>query len=224
MDNRYRLTPSGFHPTAGTAAPLVVMDSFLVADGHVEGLDLHRARFDQSVAELLDAAVPTALYRDLGGLIPAMGRWFPRISAHADGEFEVWVRPAPPQRRTTTLWVPPTVDERKYSRYKGPDAALLASLRESAVDHGADDAVLHDGTHLIETANAALVAVAPDGALIVPPEGVERLPSISIALASKRRPLRAEPIRLDEMETRRLFTASALHGFVPVTGWVWSVV
>lgn len=220
---RYALTPHGFTVSSQPEGQLVVMDSFLVADGKVAGLTLHGKRFARSVRELLGHDTPPGLHDLACDLIPGEGRWFPRLSAHRSADtvdYHLWVRPAPPQREATTLWVPEFSDPRTRPRHKGPDRELLARLRAEARDRGADDCLLHDGTYLVEAANAAVVGVDTRGVMVVPPAHCPHLPSVTVHRAARRRPVRAGRIRVAEAEQWTLWTASALHGFVPVTGWV----
>lgn len=217
------LTPRGFIDVDQPVGKLAVMDSFLVVDGAVKGLELHQRRFADSVQTLLGRELPGGLYDLVLGLLPPSGRWFPRLSVHRDGNealYQLWLRPAPNQRRETTLWVPEFTDPRAHPHHKGPDADLLAHLRTKAEQRGADDVLLHDGTYLAEAANAAVVGVDQQGALVVPPDTCPHLPSVTVQLAARQAPVRCGRIRVDELHEWSLWTASALHGFVPVTGWV----
>ena len=168
-------------------ARIQVMDSFLVAGGAVAGLDLHAARFADSCRRLHGRAVPEQLYASVADLVPGRGRWFPRVELRGD-QFYLRVRPAPPRRETTVLWIPPTTDPRTRPRHKGPDHEALARLRARAVEHGADDALLHDGTHAREGANCALlVRIGED---LVQSDG-DILPSTSVQLLGE--PVRRAP-------------------------------
>lgn len=195
-------------------ARIQVMDSFLVAEGAVVGLDLHAARFADSCLELHGRAVPEQLYASVADLVPGRGRWFPRIELRGD-QFYLRVRPAPPRRDATVLWIPPTADPRTQPRHKGPDHAALARLRQRAVAQGADDALLHDGTHALEGANSALLVRIGDD--LVQSEG-DVLASTSVMLLEE--PVRRAPLPLATIRRYPAWTLSALHGMTPVSGWV----
>ena len=195
-------------------APIQVMDSFLVDDGDVAGLELHAARFAASCRALLGIRVPGEVYAAVEKLVPGAGRWFPRIECRG-GRFYLRVRPAPPRRENTVLWIPEATDPRRHPTHKGPDNEVLARLREQARAHGADDALLHDGTHALEGANSALLLrvngewVQSDG---------EILSSISVLLLGE--PVRRAPLPLAAIRSHPAYSLSALHGMTPVTGWV----
>ena len=73
---------------------LLAADSFLVAEGKVRGLDLHRDRFTGTCAALGVRA--DAFWDESVQRLPRAGRWFPRFELHAGGELAMQVRPAPP--------------------------------------------------------------------------------------------------------------------------------
>lgn len=195
-------------------APIQVMDSFLVTDGVVNGLDLHAARFADSCGRLHGLEVPEELYASVATLVPREGRWFPRVECRA-GQFYLRVRPAPPRRGTTVLWIPPTVDPRTRPTHKGPDSEVLARLRRQAQARGADDALLHDGVHALEGANSALLVRV--GGELVQSNG-DVLPSTSVRLLGQS-VVRA-PLPLATIRRYPAYTLSALHGMTPVSGWV----
>lgn len=83
----------------------------------------------------------------------------------------VW-RPAPRLRTETTLWVPPTPDPRIHPLTKGPDLALLGTLRAEAQSYGADDALLYGEEGVVhEAANAALIFFDEEGPAMGPAGG-----------------------------------------------------
>ncbi|MGH3757430.1 aminotransferase class IV [Actinophytocola sp.] len=196
--------------------PLVV-DSWLVEDGAVRGLEHHFDRFHAAATGIagVAAAVVVDFLASVPSRLPTTGSWFPRVEAWPDGRLALWVRPAPPRAATTRLWVPPGPDPRRVPGAKGPDLTALAALRERAVRAGADDAVLWapDGA-VLEAAHAALLWWR-DGALCRPPSTT--LPSVTVALLEEvarqsRVPLRRERCAVDELADRPVWTANALHG------------
>lgn len=203
----------GFVP-GDSDTPILVMDSFLVEDGAVAGLELHRHRFSDSVRALTGRTVPAELYDAVAAHLPQRGRYFPRVE-YRKPDYYLRIRPAPQLRTDTILWVPPIRDPRRHPSHKGPDHEVLAELRDQARAHGADDAVLHDGIHVLEAANAAII-VEKDGQLIQPAGPV--LPSVTVQLLDET--VRRQPVRLEDVDKYPAWTLSALHGRTPVRRWM----
>ena len=178
------------------------VDSFLVRDGRAIRPDLHRTRFGAGYPSL-DA-------------VPRTGEWFPRIT-----DSGVDVRPAPPLRRTTTLWIPETKDPRTTPHVKGPDLPVLGELRAQAREYGADDALLHTNRHALEAANAALLVF--DGSDWVQAPESQTLASTTVTAAVEAGLLptpRRRAVPLAELKKSPALVASALHGFTPVVAWI----
>ncbi len=192
-----------------------VADSWLEHDGYVGSWHLHRQRFSASLPG-----------RDLGHFldavrthIPHEGDWFPRIEAHGD-ELYLRVRPAPPRRTTTTLWLPPTPDPRRTPLVKGPDLPILGELRDRARHHGADDALLYstDG-FVVEGANCAL-GWWEEGDFMIPSHP-DRLPSVTVAAHTGILGAPGtRPILPDELQQFTVWAGSALHGWTEVDAWI----
>lgn len=179
------------------------VDSFLVREGRAIRPDLHRARFGAGYPALDDA--------------PQHGEWFPRVTVSG----VVW-RPAPRLRTETTLWVPPTPDPRLHPLTKGPDLALLGTLRAEAQSHGADDALLYGEEGVVhEAANAALVFFDEEGPAMGPANWVLESTTLraTVEAGLMPKPRRAE-IRLAEALELQAWCASALHGWTRVTRWI----
>src|SRR2546423_10335451 len=133
---------------------LLVADSFLVANGKVRGLELHRDRFVRSCAA---AGVEAEHFWDEQiTRLPSFGRWFPRFELYAPGELGVQLRPAPTVGGRVRVAVHEGPDPRTAPQVKGPDLELLGKLRESAPDR-ADEILLldSDGT-VLEAAYSAI--------------------------------------------------------------------
>ncbi|WP_165241939.1 aminotransferase class IV [Corynebacterium lizhenjunii] len=211
---------------------MMLVDSFLVRDGRVVRPDLHRQRFE--------AAGGT--YPDLRGSIPERGEWFPRISGHLAGVdaavdagvdagvdavaeaatgVSVKLRPAPPLRSATRLWIGPEEDPRVVPQVKGPDLGVLAELRARAVALGADDALLYRGGVALEAANAAVMFI-DGGEAVLPPQGETLLSTTVVATLEAGLLPRVQRRQVSIAQALRLpaFAASALHGWTPVTHWI----
>jgi branched-subunit amino acid aminotransferase/4-amino-4-deoxychorismate lyase len=103
----------------------------------------------------------------------------------------------------------------KSGNYLGSVLALAA-----AADAGADDALLHDGDRVLETATGSLLVVT--GGAIVSPTG-PLLPGVTAAriaalLAARGHPVQARPVHHAEAATAdELLVTSARRGVAPVT-------
>ncbi|MCJ1699786.1 aminotransferase class IV [Rathayibacter festucae] len=210
------------------AGVLLAADSWLVSEGRVRGLELHRERFLGAVADA--GSTPgvgsddTAAFFDAAiAALPRSGDSFPRVELTAEG-LRLRLRDAPPRGRTVVLWTSP-VDPRRTPERKGPDIARLALLRSRALAAGADEAVIlgADGA-VIDGASSAVLWWLGD-ALVVPPASSRRVRSVTArtvsvlagALGVDVIEAPAEPVDLDG---REVWTANALHGLRLATGWV----
>ena len=201
---------------------LQVADSFLVADGKVRGLALHRERFTASCAAL--GVEAGGFFDDQVKRLPGFGRWFPRFELSTDGELAVQLRPAPPQGGRIRVSVRP--DPRRTPRVKGPDLEVLGELRtEATATDRADEVLLvaPDGTAL-EGAYSALVWWEDD-VLCVPPATLPILKSVTAELlrriATDRGTEIAERPRTptDLADADEVWLVNALHGIRPVHAW-----
>jgi branched-subunit amino acid aminotransferase/4-amino-4-deoxychorismate lyase len=200
---------------------LLVADSFLVDDGRVRGLELHRARFAGSCAAL---GVPVdAFWDEALADLPREGRWFPRLELTIGRRLTVRLRPAPPPGDEVRVRVYDGADPRREPRVKGPDLELLGALREQ-VSYGADEVLLcAPGGTVLEAAYASLVWWEGD-VLCLPPQDLPVLPSVTVALlrriAADRGTEVAERSRsAAELDRREAWLVNALHGIRPVRRW-----
>lgn len=200
---------------------LQVADSFLVVNGKVRGLDLHRRRFTTSCRAL--GVEAGEYFDDQVGRFPAFGRWFPRFEL-ADGELGVQLRPAPTQGDRIRVSV--RRDPRTQPRVKGPDLEVLGELRAEAAAADRSDEVLlvdQDGIAL-EGAYSALVWWE-DGTFCVPPATLPILPSVTAELlrrlATDRGAAIAERTRTpaELADADEVWLVNALHGIRPVHAW-----
>ncbi|MEI7033747.1 aminotransferase class IV [Streptomyces pratensis] len=219
-----------WRPDRGFAAPpavgeLVLVDSWLVEEGTVRGLDLHRARFfDGCRDQGLPAHALEAFWQDLVGELPREGAWFPRVELRRDEGLALWVRPAPERTATIRVLLWPHPDPRGTPHRKGPDLELLAGVRARAREAGADDALFTtpDG-FVTESATASLLWWEGD-ALVRPDADKHLLPGVTSTLIERIAqqtgvPVRRGAARPEHLPDREVWLVNALHGIRPVTEW-----
>jgi branched-subunit amino acid aminotransferase/4-amino-4-deoxychorismate lyase len=223
-----RWTNRGFVDDSGVGEPAVV-DSWLVRDGQVRGLELHRARFIAACATHagVDATVTGNFFDQATRRLPRTGRWFPRVEyvAHPHLTLQLRLRPAPAAGGPAKVAVATLGDPRQYPRIKGPDLAALLDRRAAARRAGADEELLltPDGL-VLEGALSALLwwdgdtLCAPDDALPILDSVTRRLLlDLAERHSLRTRLQRCHPTELAGKET---WLASALHGIRPVIEWV----
>jgi branched-subunit amino acid aminotransferase/4-amino-4-deoxychorismate lyase len=203
---------------------LQVADSFLLDDGRVRGLDLHRDRFLGSCAA---AGVPAeAFWTDAIARLPRGGRWFPRVELDAKGDLALRIRTAPPlggQVRVSRYAGP---DPRVAPTVKGPDLEALGELKaRAAAEVGADEVLLTTTDGLVLEAAYSGLLWWEDDTLCVPPPDLPILPSVTVrlirGLAAERGVQVAErPRTLEDLAGREAWLVSALHGIRPVATWI----
>jgi branched-subunit amino acid aminotransferase/4-amino-4-deoxychorismate lyase len=204
---------------------LLAADSWLVADGRVRAVERHWARFSATCREHgVEPEALAAFRAEVELVLPAEGRWFPRVELRQHCELALDLRPAPAREPTVVGWIADVPDPRRAPRRKGPDLERLAALRERAAAHGAGEAVLADADgRLLEGAFTSLLwwegetlCAVPDDAPILP--GVTR--ALLIELARERATPMAQrcPVA-QELADRETWLVSALHGIRAVTRW-----
>ncbi|HEY3555842.1 MAG TPA: aminotransferase class IV [Kribbella sp.] len=201
---------------------LLVADSFLVANGKVRGLELHRERFVRSCSAAGVSA--ERFWDDEVGRLPGFGRWFPRFELHGSGELAVQLRPAPPTGGRVRVAVHEGPDPRTAPRVKGPDLDLLGKLRENAPDR-ADEILLLDADGTVLEAAYSAVAWWEDDTLCFPESTRPLLPSVTANLL--RRIAHAEGVEVTEhaitpdalQTTTEAWLLNALHGIRPIHAW-----
>ncbi|WP_424463636.1 aminotransferase class IV [Pseudoclavibacter helvolus] len=229
-------------------AAVSVVESWRVESGRVVAYAAHRERFERSVTALFGEAVaahPLAwagnsagtnpvdadwsrIWADVSESMPLADEWFPRLSAHLDGDrvlVELTVRPAPEARPLTKLVT--RLDERRWPTLKGPDFPYLATLRMSAHEEGAADALLVDERGSItEAAHGSVVGWLGE-TLVIPPTG-RRVPGTTLGvleqlLATAGVPrvegeLLADPLAASaDRGWDELWYLNTLHGISPVS-------
>jgi branched-subunit amino acid aminotransferase/4-amino-4-deoxychorismate lyase len=202
---------------------LQVADSFLVANGKIRGLDLHRRRFTSSCAmHGIDAG---NFFDDQVKRLPGFGRWFPRFELSADGNLSVNLRPAPTQGGRIRVVVHDGPDPRTQPLVKGPDLDVLGALKaQAAKDFHADELLLADADGVVVEAAYSAVLWWEDDTLCVPPADRPYLPSVTSELV--RRIAATDGIEVAErartatdLAEYEVWLVNALHGIRPVEAW-----
>jgi branched-subunit amino acid aminotransferase/4-amino-4-deoxychorismate lyase len=205
---------------------VLVADSFLLDDGRVRGWDEHRRRFDESCLGV--GYAPAAnVYERLAGILPAAGRWFPRVElvALSSGlRIRLHVRPTLARRAEITVWPVTPARALINPRHKGPDLQFLVALRAQAQARGAHEALMLDDdgcaiegalSNLLWWEDDVLCAV-PDDAPILP--GVTRALLLRIARGRGQTVRLAIP-RLADLRGREVWLTNSLHGVSRVSAW-----
>lgn len=205
---------------------VLVADSFLLDDGRVRGWDEHRRRFEESCRGLGHAPAAN-VYERLAQILPAAGRWFPRVELVAlsrGDRIRLHVRPAPARRAEIAVWPVTPAAALINPRHKGPDLQFLVALRAQAQARGAHEALmLDDRGFAIEGALSNLMwweddvlCAVPDDAPILP--GVTRALLLRIAQARGQAVRLAIP-RLADLRGREVWLTNSLHGVSRVSAW-----
>jgi branched-subunit amino acid aminotransferase/4-amino-4-deoxychorismate lyase len=202
---------------------LRVADSFLVANGKVRGLDLHRRRFTASCAAL--GVEAGEYFDDQVKRLPAFGRWFPRFELDVDRNLSVRLRPAPPQGGRIRVVLHDGPDPRTQPLVKGPDLEALTALKDQATKpFSAHEVLLADSDGVVVEAAHSAVLWWEGDTLCVPPTDRPYLPSVTSELV--RRIATTEGIEIaersrtaTELAVTEVWLVNALHGIRPVEAW-----
>ncbi|WP_198348008.1 aminotransferase class IV [Plantactinospora sp. KBS50] len=229
---------SGWWRAGPAPVRLLVADSWLLQQGRVRGLDLHRQRF-RAACERAAGVPPEAVDRFWACLVdrlPRTGDWFPRAELVAAAarrgngrrlQLRLRIRPAPVRGDAVRVWTPAPQDPRLSPRIKGPDLDLLADLRARAVAAGADEVLLRTRFgYALEGATASMLWWE-GGTLCLPDPALRLLPGVTAALlgqaaADRDIPVRRVRRRLAALAGREVWFVNALHGIRPVVAWVGS--
>ncbi|MBI5160800.1 MAG: aminotransferase class IV [Micrococcales bacterium] len=218
-----------------TPARMLAADSWLVVDGAVRALELHRRRFRDAVT----AAATESAWADTAGFwdaamatTPRTGSWFPRVEARwvrGAIQLQVRMRRAPTIRRSIVL-VTAETDPRRHPRTKGPDLEAMLRLRTLAQARHADEEVILDAEGAIAEGSTTCLMwwrPGPEGrdVLGLPADDIPRIDSVTVrsvlALATAMGiEVRGERARPDQLEGCEIWALSALHGARIVTRWV----
>jgi branched-subunit amino acid aminotransferase/4-amino-4-deoxychorismate lyase len=212
---------------APATAPLLVADSWLIADGRARFLAQHRDRFlGACQAAGADYRTLVSFWDAVEACLPrGPGHWFPRVELGHGGELRLRSRPAPPLAPDVALWVSDGRDPRRCPRVKGPDFPALHALRARAGAHGADDALITStGGTVLEGASTSLTWWTDDGVLCVPDDDLPVLPGVTVDAIRQR----ASSLGIKVLAARRpaaelagceSWALNALHGLRPVRCW-----
>jgi hypothetical protein len=227
-------------------ATLLAADSWLVTDGRVLALGLHRMRFLDAVAELaerrglsseVDPLDVEAFWDASIAQIPRAGDWFPRVELrvqHEAAEFSFRLRAAPERYRSIVLATHHGGDPRTEPWIKGPDLEAMTRLRTEAQARGADEAVLlgriDDGVddgpeRYVAEGSTTCLAWWTGDALSVPSIDLPRIDSVTLrsvlALATATGvDVLHDTVLPGQLEGLEVWALNALHGIRIVTAWV----
>jgi branched-subunit amino acid aminotransferase/4-amino-4-deoxychorismate lyase len=206
-------------PHAGSVR---VADSWLVVDGSAVNVAMHVERFTSSLTTVDPALNARAFATDSIAMIPAEGRWFPRLEAidYGDGALlRFHLREAPAALTDVSLATAPR-DPRTQTKVKGPDLAALGALRRE-LDIG-EAVILNDG-FIAEGAWSSIVWWHDDTLHVVDPL-IPRLPGVTERTIRDhaefiRAPVVAARVRPEDLDGAEVWTLSALHGIRVATEW-----
>lgn len=208
---------------------LEVADSWLVGDGAVLAIELHRSRFLSSVvARGFDPAPAEAFWDAAIAAIPKSGDWFPRLellSRDGAAQFLFRLRSAPERALSIVLASHDGADPRTAPSIKGPDLASMLRLRTEAQRRGADDAVLLSPLgFVIEGAHTSLLWWRGD-TLCAPAPELERIDGVTaksiVTLATALGiDVYYEAVTPAELDGLEVWAVNALHGIRIVTDWI----
>ena len=208
-----------------TAEPNVLHDSFLVRKGRILDLEAHIARLASAgrrSPEELHRTYAAALREALD--LPVCA--FPGVTLHPTGRLTHQVRPVEPSALQTTvrLWTPPEPDRRRHPRLKGPDFPHQRALRDRAIAHGADEAVLVGPDSVLREGCFSSIVHWSDERLVLS-GAPERLPSVTekaLVRVARRLgvPVLVRQCSLEQVRAAdEVWTLSSLHGIRRVTTW-----
>jgi branched-subunit amino acid aminotransferase/4-amino-4-deoxychorismate lyase len=212
-----------------TDTAIEVADSWLVTDGTVLALGLHRERFLGSMApDARDATRADEFWDASVALIPWEGDWFPRVELQRRGDalLLVFRLRSSPERHNNLIeatWL--DGDPRMVSRIKGPDLATMTRVRTTVQARGAAEAILltNDG-YVVEDTHSGLLWWRGD-ILCGPPADFDRVDSVTVRsvltlAAALGVETYEEAVTPGEIADTELWSLNALHGIRIVTSWI----
>lgn len=208
-------------------SPITVADSWLVTDGCVLALDLHRERFLATAPDATDHDARAFFDAALAAL-PRQGEWFPRVELSGPPgarELLLRVRRAPSLTASVTLTTHHGEDPRHDPSVKGPSLHTLEALRSQAHHDGADDIVVLDPLGHIVEGGANAIAWWRGDILCMPAEELARVDSVTaralaaLAVATGTA-LSWETTAPEELDGHEIWALNALHGPRIVTRWI----
>ncbi|MFI0976745.1 aminotransferase class IV [Streptomyces sp. NPDC021093] len=215
--------------TRTAQSSLSLADSWLLSDGRVRRIDLHRQRFLRGCAEVGSVSQETAaaFWRAAVDELPLAGDWFPRVelSAEEPDVLRLRVRPAPARGGPVTVWVADTADPRTAPHLKGPDLDALGALRGRALEKGAQEALLTTESGVVLEGGYASVLWWDEDRLCVPSPELPVLGGVTTAVIQERAarlgvPIAQRQVPVEELEGKEVWLVNALHGIRPVRSWL----
>ncbi|MBX3195089.1 MAG: aminotransferase class IV [Microbacteriaceae bacterium] len=210
-------------------AVIEAADSWLVTDGRVRGLELHRTRFMTSIPRGRYRQVDPGAFWDASmAALPRTGAWFPRVELRTQllrPQLLLRVREAPELKRSIVLATHTGRDPRTAPRFKGPDLEAMVRLRTRAQARGADEAVQLSPQGHVADGSTTSIAWWRGDALCVPAADIERIDGVTlrsvVALATALGiDVLYESVRPEELDGLEVWALNALHGIRIVTSWI----
>jgi len=210
-------------------ATIEAADSWLVTDGTVLALDLHRTRFMTSIPRGRYRQVdPYAFWSASLAATPRTGDWFPRVEMRLQvlsPQLLLRLRETPDLRRSVVLATHTGRDPRTAPRFKGPDLEAMTRLRTIAQKAGADEAVVLSPHGFVADGSTTSLAWWRGDVLCVPSDDIDRIDGITLrsivtlatALGIE---VLHESVRPEELDGLEVWALNALHGIRIVTSWV----
>ncbi len=210
-------------------ASIEAADSWLVTEGTVLALELHRTRFMTSIPrgryKQLD---PGAFWDAAIAAIPRTGDWFPRFEMRTQilrPQLLFRLRGSPDRKRSIVLATHEGRDPRDSPRFKGPDLEAMTRLRTSAQGVGADEAVLLNADGYVADGSTTSIAWWRGESLCVPADDIERIDGVTVrsvvtlanALGIE---VLHESVRPEELAGLEIWALNAVHGIRIVTSWI----
>jgi len=212
-----------------TDTTVEVADSWLVTDGAVLGIGLHRARFLESMSAEQRSGTRADDFWDASlALIPRTGDWFPRVELQrrADSLLLVFRLRSAPDRTNHLIGVTwPDGDPRTQPRIKGPDLATMTRVRTAVQARGASEAVILTGDgYVVEDSHGGLLWWRGD-ILCGPPAAFDRVDSVTVRsvltlAAALGVETYEETVTPGEIADTELWSLNALHGIRIETEWI----
>ena len=212
-----------------TLTVIEAADSFLVSNGTVLGLGLHRTRFLGSIPAHHNGQVDAEAFWDAAlAIIPDEGNWFPRFELHSRqgaARLVFRLRTAPELARSVEVATWTGLDPRTAPTIKGPDLDHMTRLRGEVQKRGAGEAIIlsPDG-YVVEGAYSALLWWRGD-ILCGPSADLARVDSVTARTtltlaAALGLDTWEESVTPPELDGTELWALNALHGIRIVTKWI----
>lgn len=208
---------------------LLVADSWLITNGCVRALHLHRQRFFSSCIELAecDPWMLSDFWNAAIETLPKTGSWFPRIELAGNLScpvFQIRIRPAPAIHSTIRLIDYKGKDFRKLPRHKGPDLMKLISARNQIVEQGADEAILTSSKGFLLEGLTTSIAWWEGSTLCTTSPSRRVLPGVTSQLLrviaeQEKIPFAHRFRKPDDLNGFDVWAVNALHGIRRVVDW-----